>query len=213
MDSQIIKDRDELRKLVEAYEEDMGHGDYLPDKHRLVWESLGTEYSLRLPYDLKVDKDANVDWDRTFEYIMLVVQTGMATVGMFNGQELLSHKVYGAYMVRKKQGVSQIKHLKTKGKSRAGSRIRLASGLEFFEEINTRLQRHFKEHDIERIIFSCSKILMPHFFGSKVAVPFDKKDDRILGIPRHIEKPTHEEMMRAHRFLCYAELNKKEVYL
>lgn len=212
MDSRIIKDREELKALIDQYRSEMGDGEYLVEKHRMVWESDETEFSLRLPYDLKVGSNGEVDWENEFEYLMLVIQTGMATMGVFRGRELLSHKVFGAYMVRKKQGVSQIKHLKTKGKSRAGSRIRLASGLEFFEEINTRLQRHFKEHEIERIIFSCSKILVPHFFGSKVLPPFDKKDARVLGIPRHIEKPTHEEMMRAHRFLSYSELLQKPLY-
>lgn len=213
MDSVVIKDREEVRAEIERLTAEYDLPTYESDKHRLVWTGFDEEFVLRLPYHVKVKEDGTVDWESEFYYLMLIVQTGMATVGMFKGMECLSHKVFGAYMVRKKQGVSQIKHLKTKGKSRAGSRIRLASGLEFFEEINTRLQRHFKEHEIERIVFSCSKILMPHFFGSKVETPFDKKDERILGIPRHIEKPTHEEMMRAHRFLSFSELTKKPLYL
>ena len=156
-----------------------------------------------------LDDNGGIEWEREFEYLILIIQTGMATVGVFCGKECRTHKVFGAYMVRKKQGKSQIKHLKTKGKSRAGSRIRLASGLEFFEDINRRLQSHFDEYHIERIVFSCSKILMPYFFGSKVPTPFDKKDHRVLGIPRHIEKPTYEEMMKTHRFLSYTELLKK----
>ena len=52
-------------------------------------------------------------------------------------------------MVRKKRGVSQIKHLKTKGKSRAGSRVRLAETEEFFENINGRLQDYFEEHGMK----------------------------------------------------------------
>lgn len=213
MDSRIIKDRKEIKAEIEKHNEEFDLPTYESDKHRLVWTGLDEELMLRLPYDVKVNAHGEIDWDAEFYYLMLIVQTGMATVGVFKGKTCLSHKVFAAYMVRKKQGVSQIKHLKTKGKSRAGSRMRLAGGLEFFEEINTRLQRHFKEHQIERIIFSCSKILIPHFFGSKVETPFGKKDERILGIPRHIDKPTHEEMMRAHRFLNYAELTKRPLYL
>lgn len=212
METQIIKDRTEVKELIVQLNDEHGEPEYLTDKHRLQWAGLEEDLTLRLPYDLMLDSNGEVMWDHEFEYLMLIVQTGMATVGVFRGMECLSHRVYGAYMVRKKQGKSQIKHLKTKGKSRAGSRIRLASGLEFFEDINTRLERHFKEHNIGRIIFSCSKILMPHFFGSKVSTPFDKKDPRILGIPRHIEKPTHEEMMRAHRYLTYSELTKRPLY-
>lgn len=206
---EIVKDKELLQKLLIRLKQENGPGEYRAEKHRLEWTADDEEITLRLPYNLMLHDNGEINWDREFEYIMLIIQTGMATVGVFRGEECLSHKVFGAYMVRKKQGKSQIKHLKTKGKSRAGSRIRLASGLAFFEEINTRLQSQFDEHHIERIIFSCSKILVPHFFGSKIPTPFDKKDQRILGIPRHIEKPTHEEMMRAHRFLNYAELIKK----
>ncbi len=213
MRSEIIKSKSELRERLANWEKEYGTAEYDMDKHRLTWQTDEEDLIVRLPYDLMADVNGNLNFDDQFYYLMLIVQTGMATVGLFYGQECLSHKVFGAYMVRKKQGVSQIKHLKTKGKSRAGSRIRLASGLEFFEDINTRLQRHFKEHQIDRIIFSCSKILIPHFFGSKVAPPFKKKDKRILPIPRHIDKPTHEEMMRAHRFLSYAEVNYKPLYL
>ena len=37
----------------------------------------------------------------------------------FEGEELIEHKVFKTYMVRKKQGKSQIKHLKSKGKSKS----------------------------------------------------------------------------------------------
>ena len=109
-------------------------------------------------------------------------------------------------MVRKKQGRSQIKHLKTKGKSRAGSRLRLASGIEFFENINTRLTRHMKDNEFDRIAFSCSKILLPYLYGSKVPTPFDKKDERIYKIPKHLHQPTFEVMLGMQRFLNKTEL-------
>lgn len=211
MVAEVIKERDQLKGILLALQEELGNPEYEAEKHRFVWETDEEAVVLRLPYDLMVSTDGEPQWEEKFHYLICIVQSSMATVGLFYAGECLAHKVFTAYMVRKKQGKSQIKHLKTKGKSRAGSRIRLASGLEFFEEINSRLQRHFEEHQIERIAFSCSKILMPYFFGAKTSTPFDKKDDRILGIPRHIEKPTHEEMMRAHRFLNYAELTRRNL--
>jgi len=205
MNSSIIKTKEELKDRIDELYDAHGEPEYIANKHRLIWEFDEGTIQMRLPYDVLLDDSEEILWDKEFHRVICIVQSSMATVGLFKGDECLSHKVFSAYMVRKKQGKSQIKHLKTKGKSRAGSRIRLASGIEFFEDINTRLQSHFDAYNIERIIFSCSKILIPHFFGAKVPVPFDKKDDRLLGIPRHIEKPTHEEMMRTNRFLNYAE--------
>ena len=108
-------------------------------------------------------------------------------------------------MVRKKQGKSQIKYLKTKGKSRAGSRVRLASTVEFFENINERLQEYFKDNEIDLIAMSCSKTLIPYFFNSKVETPFDKKDERIFKVPKHIPLPSYEELMYVQKFLLHGE--------
>lgn len=213
MEGEIIKERQAISDKLQTLTEAFGTPEYNHEKHRFEWETDEEQITLRMPYDVIVNREGAPDWDHQFHYVVCIVRSSMASVGLFHGKDCLSHKVFTAYMVRKKQGKSQIKHLKTKGKSRAGSRIRLASGVEFFEEINGRLRRHFEEYEIERIAFSCSKILLPHFFGAKVTTPFDKKDERILGIPRHVEKPTHEEMMRTQRFLNYAELTIQPIHL
>ena len=109
-------------------------------------------------------------------------------------------------MVRKKQGKSQIKHLKTKGKSRAGSRVRLGETLEFFENINGRLQEYFKYHQVHRICLSVSKILVPYLYDSQVPTPFDKRDARIFKIPKHVHTPIYEVLLNINRFLQKGEL-------
>ena len=178
---------------------------YNYEKHQFEYVQEGHDITLRLPIHLHVN-EGQLDLDYRVKYLMLLVQTSSASVGVFEDEECLEHKVFTAYMVRKKQGKSQIKHLKTKGKSRAGSRIRLASGIEFFEDINTRLTRHFSENEFDRIAFSCSKILLPFLFGSKVPTPFDRKDERIYKIPKHLHQPTFEVMLGMQRFLNKAEL-------
>ena len=143
------------------------------EKHAFYYEKEGEQFQFRLPITLGVKNDA-IDEMHVVKYLMLLVQTGSSAIGVFEGEECLEHKVLSAYMVRKKQGKSQIKHLKTKGKSRAGSRVRLAKTLEFFELINERVTRHFDENEFDRIAFSCSKILMPFLYGSKIPTPFEK---------------------------------------
>lgn len=177
------------------------------EKHRLdlSHKALSSTAYLRLPITQAYHESIGVEAAEV-NYLMLLVQTGSAAIGIFRGGECLSHKVLTAYMVRKKQGKSQLKYLKTKGKSRAGSRVRLAKTLEFFENINTRLQQHFEEQEFDRIAFSCSKILVPHLFGSKIATPFDKKDPSIYRIPRHLHQPNYEVLLSMQRYLQKAEL-------
>lgn len=179
---------------------------YDKEKHRFLWEIDEHEVVQRLPLTLFVNTEGVLVPEKEVNYLMVLVQSGSASLGVFQGSKCLEHKVFTSYMVRKKQGKSQIKHLKTKGKSRAGSRVRLASGMAFFENINERLQRHFDNYAVDRIAFSCSKILLPHLFNAKTPTPFDKNDERIFRIPKHLHQPNYEVMMKLQRFLEKGEI-------
>jgi len=139
-------------------------------------------------------------------YVVLLIQAGNCALGYFEDGVNLDHKVFRSYMVRKKQGVSQIKYLKTKGKSRAGSRVRLGETAEFFDNINGRLQEYFEDHPVHRIALSCSKTLLPFLFDAKVPTPFPKRDSRIFKIPMHVHTPIYEVLLDVNRFLLRGEL-------
>lgn len=164
------------------------------------------ELVFRMPLTLPPPLPLGEQKEKPVHFVVLLVQSGSAALGYFKGREILDHKVIRAYMVRKKQGKSQIKYLKTKGKSRAGSRVRLAGTVEFFEDINQRLQRYFADDAIDRIAISCSKTLIPYLFSAKVAPPFSKKDERLYKIPRHVHTPTFEVLLDVHKFLSSGEL-------
>jgi hypothetical protein len=146
--------------------------------------------------------------------VILSIKSGIAALAFYENSELVDHKVFRAYMVRKKQGKSQIKHLKTKGKSRAGSRVRLQETLDFFENINERLQTYFEEKRVDLIAFGCSPTLFPYFFQGKKVPPFEKNDARIFKIPVHIPSATFENLEKAYRFICQTKIwvdeNNKE---
>lgn len=174
-------------------------------RHRLALlndageEAVLFRLPLVLPYPgIAPEKSAN--------YVILLIQSGQCAVGYFENGRCLDHKVFRSYMVRKKQGTSQIKYLKTKGKSRAGSRVRLGETEEFFANINTRLRLYFQGHRIDRLAISCSKTLLPYLYASSVPTPFDKRDPRLFKIPRHIHAPTFEVLLEANRFLQRGEL-------
>ncbi|ELR71650.1 hypothetical protein C900_02386 [Fulvivirga imtechensis AK7] len=177
------------------------------EKHRIIInDQNGQEIIyLRLPLTIPPIQDLTEFYDPV-HYVILLIQSGSSAVAFCEGDEMIDHKVFKSYMVRKKQGKSQVKYLKTKGKSRAGSRVRLANTLDFFENINERLQDHFEDYTVDRIALSCSKTLIPYLFNSKVPCPFDKKDERIYKIPRHIPTPGYDILVETHGYLQQSEL-------
>ncbi|TAE44361.1 MAG: hypothetical protein EAZ89_21695 [Bacteroidetes bacterium] len=134
-------------------------------------------------------------------YAIALVQLGGASLGYFEAGEVTDHKVFKKYMSRRKQGRSQISYLKTRGKSKAGSRVRLANTYSFFEEINERLTEWEEEFQPPRILLSCPAQVWGLMFQSKVPPPFDKKDPRIGWIPTEVHLPDHEELLRINRFV------------
>lgn len=164
---------------------------------------------LRLPLDMDF-KNSGLSRAEFKNYVLLMIRSGIAAVGFFENFENVDHKVFRAYMVRKQQGKSQIKYLKTKGKSRAGSRIRLHETLIFFEEINDRLQEYFKKYRVDMVGLQCSETLIPYLYGSKIPTPFDKQDSLIYRIPRHIHNPTYETLLETNNFLMQTEIKYDE---
>jgi hypothetical protein len=193
-----------LRRLQEAALPTV----YEADKHRLaLLDETGQEQVyFRLPLVLPPPGIA----EDQVNYVVLLIQAGNCAMGYFENGINLDHKVFRSYMVRKKQGKSQIKYLKTKGKSRAGSRVRLGEMVEFFENINERLQEYFGEHEVHRIAISCSKTLLPYLYQSKIPTPFAKNDPRLFKIPKHIHTPIYEVLLDANKFLLKGELIYEE---
>lgn len=157
---------------------------------------------VRLSIDLNYVPEENSVIKLDFiNHLILLIKSGIASIALFENTELMDHKVFRAYMVRKKQGKSQVKYLKTKGKSRAGSRVRLQETLDFFEEINLRLISYFEQYRIDLIAINSSKILLPFLFESKSKTPFEKKDVRLYKIPKHIATATHENLLEVNEQL------------
>jgi hypothetical protein len=192
-------------ELLRSIESSAVRTAYDPEKHRLtLLDDAGNEMvNFRLPITVPYPGIAS---EKPVNYVVLLIQAGNCALGYFEGGRCLDHKVFRSYMVRKKQGKSQIKYLKTKGKSRAGSRVRLGETDEFFANINGRLQDYFRDHRIDRIAISCSKTLLPYLYSATVRTPFDKRDPRLLKIPKHIHTPIYEVLLDANRFLQRGEL-------
>ncbi len=147
-------------------------------------------------------------------YLIILIQAGNSALAYTKEGRIEKHKVIKKYMVRKKQGKSQISFLKTKGKSRAGSRVRLANTVLFFEEINEKLLEWTKGNDIGRILYSWPVSMTALIFNSKIKPPFEKKDSRLIKIPMDVNIPNFAEIQRVNRFVITGILRQyKENYL
>ncbi len=168
---------------------------YLKEKHQiLIEDSSDWLAKIYLPWNLEFDSKAGFSIKDDFHYALVMIRAGQAVMGYFHDGNLLDHKVFRAYMVRQKQGKSQIKYLKTKGKSRSGSRIRLGETERFFEEINERLNEYSSNFPIEIWGISCGKTLWPYYFESETAPPFSQNQENLISLPFHIAQASFEAL-------------------
>jgi len=131
--------------------------------------------------------------------LVVLVQAGAAALGVVEEGRLVRHKVIKKYMVRGK-GHYQGTHLKTKGKSRYGSRLRLQKAVEFFLEINQKLGEWDDEAGpFARVYLSCPVRLANELYGAKVPPPFGRGDERVEKIPLTVRVPSFKELRR----VCY----------
>jgi hypothetical protein len=185
----------EVIELFSEVKQHFPHHHYDFKKHAVVLEdeeqnNIGY---IRMPLHLAIDESLTIS-DEDVLALYLSVESGNAAICVMEGKENQYHTTFSAYMTRKKQGFSQIKYLNKKGKSRAGSRVRLASTIDFFENINTTLSDLFEEYAIERIAVDCNATLIPYLHQSKVPCPFDKRDIRLYKIPLHIPQSNYTNL-------------------
>jgi hypothetical protein len=189
------------------------HFEYLPDFKREVITATNQQgeriFDFRLPLPLPgMQQEEQLDTyaarvgrpDVPPDYIIILIQAGHSALAYCEAGKMLYHKVIRKYMVRKKQGKAQIAHLKSKGKSRAGSRVRLAQTVEFFEEINSKLQAWDVTETADRILYSCPVRMWPLLFESKLPAPFDQRDNKLRKIPMDVGIPNLEELEEVNRF-------------
>lgn len=204
-----------IAELLDTVKEFFPNYSYDVKKHILVLENENYENvgNIRLPLHFSLNQELEIVEEET-TVLYLSIESGNAAICLMEGKENIYHTTFSAYMTRKKQGFSQIKYLNKKGKSRAGSRVRLASTVQFFENINTVLQGIFEEYLIDRVGLSCSPTLIPYLHDSAVSCPFEKKDDRLYKIPLDIPQSNFTNLFGAIKKLMapiifYNENNKE----
>jgi hypothetical protein len=139
-------------------------------------------------------------------YGMFLMQAGAGALGYFEDGEVVFHKAIKKYMVRAKRGKSQINYLNTRGKSKAGSRIRLANTHRFIEEIIEYLIQWEEYDPPEMWLYSCPASLWGLLFAADPPPPFEKNDPRVKKLPFDVNKPDFAELQRINELACMAEI-------
>ena len=174
----------------------------------------GIEYTLVLPLVLPSIAQADVAGilqqlrRATRTYTIILVQAGAAALGYYENGDIAHHKVIKKYMVRQKQGKSQLNHLKSKGKSRLGSRIRLKNSIAFFEEINETLTVWNVAAKSETLLMALPISLKSLFYTANVPPPFEKRDPRIKKVPLDIRIPNFKELEHVNWVVSRGELRR-----
>lgn len=202
-DQRILKifDEEELEQLIKGFKLKYADVEYISSKHQLNFNSQHPHISIRLPYCFDYKQDQLIPSN----FLIVIIHSGEAALAYSEEDQIVEHKMVKAYMVRQKQGKSQIKYLKTRGKSKAGSRVRLAGTDHFFEEINEKITEWDEYFNIERIAISCNKTLQPYLFNRTDAA-LQKDDERIFKIPKHIQEANFENLTSIHNYLISMEL-------
>ena len=152
------------------------------------------------------DNKLGLDGERIGDYVerltnldevqlVLLLQAGAMAFGCWRGEELLQHKAVRKYVVRG-NGRSQATHLKTRGKSRYGSRLRLQNWKSLLVETCERLADCEQElGPFERVFYSAPVRVWSDLLET-AAPPFARDDARLQRLPLHVHRPDHQELLR-----------------
>ncbi|MAD32637.1 MAG: hypothetical protein CMJ88_02610 [Planctomycetes bacterium] len=131
--------------------------------------------------------------------VVLLLQAGAMAFGCWRGDELVQHKAVKKYVVRG-NGRSQATHLKTRGKSRYGSRLRLQNWRRLLGETNQRLADCEAQFgSFSRVFYGVAVRTWSDLFEAAPPPPFLRDDRRLQRLPLHVHRPDHEELLRIRR--------------
>ncbi len=139
-------------------------------------------------------------------HVVLLVRAAGVALGYWDGEKLLRHKAIRKYVIRGK-GRAQPTHLKTQGKSRYGSRLRLQNWRKLLAETNQRLRDWWEERgEPEHVFLSVPVRVFSDLCAADPPPPFAAGDPRLRRIPLHVHRPDHEELLRVRRWLAHGRV-------
>ena len=138
---------------------------------------------------------------------LVLMQAGAVSIGYFEAGEAVATKTMKRYVVRGR-GRAQAAFLRTKGKSRYGSRLRLQNAVRLLNDTNLKLTEYWQRFGAPAQIFVAAPArLWSDLFRVKSDPPFDR-DQEVDAIPLDIPEPTTEVLLRSYKSLCYGRIER-----
>jgi len=138
--------------------------------------------------------------------VVLLVRAGAVAFGCWLDDELVAHKAMRKYVVRG-NGRAQATHLKTRGKSRYGSRLRLQNWRRLLSETNERLHDLWQQYGVPaRVFWSAPVRVWADVLAADPLPPFVREGDELQRLPLHVHRPDFEELGRVRRLLEHGRL-------
>ncbi|MBK8975822.1 MAG: hypothetical protein IPM29_07835 [Planctomycetes bacterium] len=141
------------------------------------------------------------------EWVVLL-QAGAAALGAWRADAELETKVFKRYVVRG-HGRAQPTHLKTRGKSRYGSRLRLQMARKLRDEVCERLCAWACELGPCDVIHrACGDPAWAELWDADPPPPFAADDDRIRRIALTVRVPGSDELHRVRDTLRHGSVER-----
>ncbi len=134
--------------------------------------------------------------------LFLLVQAGAVALGLWKDSKLVAHKAMKKYVVRGR-GRAQPTHLKTRGKSRYGSRLRLQNANRLQAQTIEKIAE-WKDTfgEIDSVFLSAT----PRLWSNYSKNLRDLLPESITKIPLDVRVPCYKELLRVRRIFEYAIL-------
>ena len=134
-------------------------------------------------------------------HLVLLYQAGASALALYEDDTLRQAKVFKRYVVRGR-GRAQPLHLKTKGKSRYGSRLRLQQAKALRDDIVGWLRAQAGGTPPWAQLFVAAPVrLWPDLYTGNALPPFDQRDPRIVRVPLDVRTPCEAERERVRAWL------------
>ncbi|MBI4858828.1 MAG: hypothetical protein HY815_00935 [Candidatus Riflebacteria bacterium] len=130
-------------------------------------------------------------------HLIVLIQAGASALGLWEEDRLVAHKAIKKYVVRG-HGKAQPTYLRSKGKSRYGSRLRLRNARSLLVETSEKIHEWRNESGpFSRVFYSCPVRIWSGFLDGKPAPPLSKED--LVKIPLDVARPCFDELLRVRR--------------
>jgi len=174
---------------------------------RFVVEEQGRRLEIRIPLVLARARPGQLleSWladahEPPGRQLLVLMQAGACALGLFEAGELIEHLTLKRYVVRG-SGRAQPAYLKTKGKSRYGSRLRLRNAQRLLEDAAATMRDWHEVHGpFDRVFHSCPLRTWAELLREDL--PFDGEGP-LVKVPLDLNRPTFAEMQRAWRALSH----------